>query len=223
MKPFKNCSGEFANKVILLFASLLVTASIFLPYWKIHIIAPQYPKGLDVYVHVVGARGDVREVDGLNHYIGMRPLDEAAPFERKIAVPGLSLVALALVTAAFVGRPRWFSWLLIVPTLAVLVVFPADLYYWLREFGLNLDPKAPLSAMVKPFVPPILGSGKIAQFGVVSWPTWGYFAVMLAGVLAIVALRRRALCEQRSSQTPPVEPASEEPSTPTRPTIAGIR
>lgn len=171
MKSFKHCSGEFANKVMLLFASLLVVASIFLPYWKIHIIAPQYPKGLDVYVHVVGARGDVREVDGLNHYIGMRPLDEAAPFERKIALPGLSLIALALVTAAFVRRPRWFSWLLIVPTLAILVVFPADLYYWLREFGLNLDPKAPLSAMVKPFVPPILGSGKIAQFGVVSWPT----------------------------------------------------
>jgi len=222
MKSVKHCSGEFANKAMLLFASLLVIASIFLPYWKIHIIAPQYPKGLDVYVHVVGARGDVREVDGLNHYIGMRPLDEAAPFERKIALPGLSLVALALATAAFVRRPRWLSWLLIVPTLAVLVVFPADLYYWLREFGLNLDPKAPLSAMVKPFVPPILGSGKIAQFGVVSWPTWGYFAVMLAGVLAIVAQRRRALCEQRAMPMP-VEPAAEAPTTPTRPTIAAAR
>ncbi|GIV06651.1 MAG: hypothetical protein KatS3mg016_2226 [Fimbriimonadales bacterium] len=223
MKSVKHCSGEFANKAMLWFASLLVVASIFLPYWKIHIIAPQYPKGLNVYVHVVGARGDVREVDGLNHYIGMRPLDEAAPFERKIAVPGLSLVALALATAAFVRRPRWFSWFLIVPTLAVLVVFPADLYYWLREFGLNLDPKAPLSAMVKPFVPPIFGSGKIAQFGVVSWPTWGYFAVMLAGVLAIVAQRRRALCEQRASQRSPVEPATEAPTTPTRPTIAAAR
>lgn len=197
MKQTSVCAGEVYNKAMLLLAAALVFGSILLPYWKIHIIAPQYPKGLNIYIHVVGPKGDVSEVDGLNHYIGMRPLGEAAPFERKISVPGLSLVALALALAAFVRRPRWFSWLLVVPVIAVLFVFPADLYYWLREFGLNLDPKAPLSAMVKPFVPPIFGPGKIAQFGVESWPTWGYFACVVASVLAIVAQRRRTLCERR--------------------------
>jgi len=209
MKQTSVCAGEVYNKAMLLLAAVLVFGSILLPYWKIHIIAPQYPKGLNIYIHVVGPKGDVSEVDGLNHYIGMRPLGEAAPFERKISVPGLSLVALALALAAFVRRPRWFSWLLVVPVIAVLFVFPADLYYWLREFGLNLDPKAPLSAMVKPFVPPLLGPGKIAQFGVESWPTWGYFACVVASVLAIVAQRRRTLCERRlaTQATTPTERA----------------
>lgn len=222
MKPTLPCNGEVWNKAMLLLASLLIIGSIFLPYWRIKIIAPQYPKGLYVYVHVTGARGDVREVDGLNHYIGMRPLDEAAPLERKIAVPGLSLVALAMALAAFVRRPRWFSLMLVAPAIAVLVVFPADLFYWLREFGLNLDPKAPLSAMVKPFVPPLLGSGKIAQFGVVSSPTLGYFAVVLASVLGVVAQRRRILCERRLAQRPAPETANAEP-VPPRPTVAAAK
>lgn len=223
MKSSMPCAGEVYNKAMLLIASLLVAGSIFLPYWKIHIIAPQYPKGLNVYIHVVGARGDVREVDGLNHYIGMRPLGEAAPFERKIAVPGLSLVALTLVLAAFVRRPRWLSWLLIVPVIAVLFVFPADLYFWLREFGLNLDPKAPLSAMVKPFVPPIFGPGKIAQFGVESWPTLGYLAVILASGLAITAQRRRTLCERLRMQSFITEKSVEAEPNRAHPTIAMSR
>lgn len=219
MKQTLPCNGEVLNKAMLLLASLLILGSIFLPYWRIEIIAPQYPKGLYVYVHVTGARGDVREVDGLNHYIGMRPLDEASPFERKIAVPGLSLVALAMGLAAFARRPRWFSWLLIAPAIAVLVVFPADLFFWLREFGLNLDPKAPLSAMVKPFVPPILGPGKIAQFGVESYPTLGYFAVLVASVLGVIAQRRRTLCERHRAQRPTREEPAAEPAT-ARPTVA---
>jgi hypothetical protein len=109
------------------------------------------------------------------------------------------------------------------PALAVLVVFPADLYYWLREFGLNLDPKAPLSAMVKPFVPPIFGPGKIAQFGVESWPTLGYFAVLLASVLAIVAQRRRTLCERAQKQASQPADWQESHIQEPRPTIVAAR
>jgi hypothetical protein len=86
MRTETYCPGEKWNKVMLVVAALLVFASIRLPYWQIHIVAPQYPKGLNVIVYVTGAGGDVREVDGLNHYIGMRPLGEAAPFERKISL-----------------------------------------------------------------------------------------------------------------------------------------
>ena len=35
-----DCPGEGLNKVMLLLASLLVVASIFLPYWRIEIVAP---------------------------------------------------------------------------------------------------------------------------------------------------------------------------------------
>jgi nitrous oxidase accessory protein len=197
MRNRVQCPEEKGNKVMLVVAALLVFASLWLPYWQIHIVAPQYPKGLNVIVYVTGAGGDVREVDGLNHYIGMRPLGEAAPFERKIAVPGLSAIALSLGLLAFVERPRWLQILLALPVWAVPFVFAGDLYYWLREYGLNLDPKAPLSAMIKPFIPPLVGPGKVGQFQVFAWFHIGYFAVLTAGILTLVAIRRRLLCERR--------------------------
>lgn len=202
MRTTVNCPGEGRNKVMLLVAALLVFASIWLPYWQIHIVAPQYPKGLNVIVYVTGAGGDVREVDGLNHYIGMRPLGEAAPFERKISIPGLSAIAVALALLALIPRPRWLQILLALPVWAVPFVFAGDLYYWLREYGLNLDPKAPLSAMIKPFIPPLVGPGKVGQFQVVAWFHIGYFVVLAAGVLALMAVWRRLKCERLLQAVP---------------------
>ncbi|GBC92496.1 putative ABC transporter ATP-binding protein YxlF [bacterium HR15] len=204
MRTTVNCPGEGRNKVMLLVAALLVFASIWLPYWQIHIVAPQYPKGLNVIVYVTGAGGDVREVDGLNHYIGMRPLGEAAPFERKISIPGLSAIALALLLLMLLPRPRWLQILLALPVWAVPFVFAGDLYYWLREYGLNLDPKAPLSAMIKPFIPPLIGPGKVGQFQVYAWFHIGYFIVLIAGVLTFVAVYRRLTCKQLQQAVPAV-------------------
>ncbi len=204
-----HCPREVRNKVMLGVAALLVFISIWLPYWQMHIVAPQYPKGLNVIVYVTGAGGDVREVDGLNHYIGMRPLGEAAPFERKISVPGLSAIALALLFIMLIPRaPRWFQILLALPVWAVPFVFAGDLYYWLREYGLNLDPKAPLSAMIKPFIPPLVGPGKVGQFHVIAWFHIGYFVVIAAGVLTLIAIRQRFRCEQLRQAVPAIAKAA---------------
>jgi len=60
--------------VMMLLAAVLLVVSIFMPYWKMTLHAPQYPKGLSVQTYVNRMVGDVKEIDGLNHYIGMRPL-----------------------------------------------------------------------------------------------------------------------------------------------------
>lgn len=171
--------------LLFIIASLLVLSSIKLPYWSIWIAAPQYPKGLVVTTYVTGAKGDVKEVDGLNHYIGMRPLGEAAPFERKIAIPGISAIAACLLTLAFLKR-KW-ALVLLLPALALPFVFAGDLYWWLRDYGLNLDPKAALSSSVKPFIPPLFGAGKIAQFHVIASFKVGWYMTLLAAVLGLIA------------------------------------
>ena len=61
---------------LLMLAALLLVISVFLPYWRMTMFAPQYPKGLRVEVFVNRLEGDVAEVDALNHYLGMPPLDE---------------------------------------------------------------------------------------------------------------------------------------------------
>ena len=72
--------------VIFMLARVLLLASTFLPYWHMELDAPQYPKGLFLTAYVNHLSGDVKEIDGLNHYIGMRPLGEAgAKRDRKLA------------------------------------------------------------------------------------------------------------------------------------------
>jgi hypothetical protein len=134
----------------------------------------------------------VAEIDGLNHYIGMRPLEEAAAFERSVSVIGIVVLAL-LILAAVSVHSRWAA-LLALPALAYPLIFLADLQYWLANFGQNLDPSAPLSSSVKPFVPPVLGEGKVAQFATTSQPEAGLWLAMIASVLVAVGLwfHRRA-------------------------------
>ncbi len=173
-------------------AALLLVISIFLPYWQMTLLAPQYPGGLSVQVYVNKMTGDVAEIDGLNHYIGMRPLAEAGALERQFSIVAITSIALLSLAAIFI-HTRWAAPLAF-PAATVPFVFLADMYYWLRNFGLNLDPKAPLSSSVKPFVPPLLGSGKVGQFETIAAADWGLYLAGLATLLIIAGLyfHRRA-------------------------------
>jgi nitrous oxidase accessory protein len=153
------------------------------PYWELKLAAPQYPKGLvlSIYPHRVG--GDVSEIDGLNHYIGMRKINDAATLERRLGVPVIGVIATCLVIAAL-WRSRW-AVLLVVPAILFLPIFLADLYWWLRDSGLHLDPRAALSSSIKPFVPQMLGSGKIAQFHTVGSLGLGAYFSAFASLAAL--------------------------------------
>ena len=166
--------------VLFLTAAILLIASIFLPYWKMTLHAPQYPKGLSVQAYVNRLTGDVAEIDGLNHYIGMRPLEEAAQLERSLSIAAIVGISLLVVAAIFIHSP--FAAMLTLPALLFPVIFLGDMYYWLRNFGLNLDPKAPLSSAIDPFVPPILGEGLIAQFRTVAQVQSGFFLALAASI-----------------------------------------
>src|SRR5262252_9885368 len=66
-------------RVLLALAAGLIVVAYFLPLWNLTMFAPQYPNGLrlDIYSHtlVPGHGGqDIKEINLLNHYIGMRDL-----------------------------------------------------------------------------------------------------------------------------------------------------
>jgi hypothetical protein len=178
--------------VLFLLAALLLLVSIFLPYWEMTLFAPQYPKGLTVQAFLNDIQGDVSEIDGLNHYIGMRPLAEAATFEKSISVIGVVVVALLVLAAVFV-HSKWAA-LLALPALLFPIIFLLDLQYWLANFGTNLDPTAALSSSVKPFVPKVLGVGMIAQFKTEAGPAAGLWLAIAASLLILAGLtfHRRA-------------------------------
>ena len=173
-------------------AALLLLVSIFLPYWQMTLEAPQYPRGLTVVVYVNRLTGDVGEIDGLNHYIGMRPLTEAAQLERSVSIAAITMLALLLAAAVMV-HTRWAA-LLALPAILMPLLFLADMYFWMRNFGQNLDPRAPLSGAIKPFTPPILGSGLVGQFRTIAEFRIGLYLAFAAALLTLAGLyfHRRA-------------------------------
>jgi nitrous oxidase accessory protein len=170
-------------RCLLVVAAVALLVSPRYPYWDLRLAAPQYPKGLSLSVYPYRIDGDVGEIDGLNHYIGMRKIGDAARLERRLGVPAIVGVAAGLLVAA-VWRSRWAA-LLAVPAVVFPPLFFADLYWWLRDSGLHLDPKAAFSSSIKPFVPTVLGAGKIAQFRTVGSLDVGAYLCVFASLAAL--------------------------------------
>jgi len=173
-------------------AAALLLASLLLPFWVLNLKAPQFPDGLRVTAYVNRLEGDVGELEGLNHYVGLGSFDDAAVFERSIAVVAVIGLA-ALVLAALLTHSRWVL-LLTLPALLFPVVFLVDLQFWLYNFGHNLDPLAPLAAAVGEFTPPVFGPAEIAQFDTLALPGAGLLLAFAASGVLVYALvlHRRA-------------------------------
>lgn len=186
--------------LLFMVAALLLVVSIFLPYWSMTLHAPQYPKGLTIDLYVNQVEGDAKEIDGLNHYIGMPKMEEAAAFERSFAVIAVTALAFLLVAAVFVRN--WWAALLALPVIGYPLIFLADLFYWLYTFGHNLDPKAPLSSSIKPFTPAVLGTGTVGQFETTASLEIGWWLAAAASLVLIVGLyfHRRAYKPLRDAE-----------------------
>ena len=183
-----------APNACLLAAALLLVVSIFVPYWRMTLHAPQYPEGLHVkaYLHQIGPEEQVKEINGLNHYIGMAKLEKAAQLERELSI-GL-VAALALLLGAATLIHNWWAGVLALPAALFPVFFLADLQFWLYYYGHNLKEDAPLSGAIREFTPPALGPGVIGQFTTVAYPGTGLILAAAASVLIVVGLwlHRRA-------------------------------
>lgn len=171
-------------------AALLLIASIALPYWQLTLHAPQYIEGLSITIFVdhVGGGNDgqhVDEINGLNHYIGMRPLDEGGELERSLSI--YAIPTMAVLGALIALRRRWL-WLLALPAITLPVIFTVDLYYWLYTFGHELDPRAALSSAIDEFTPALLGQGRVAQFTTTSVYGVGFYMAVAASLLLILSI-----------------------------------
>ena len=167
-------------------AAVLLIVSIFLPYWTLELKAPQFPDGLNISAYVNRLEGDVVELEGLNHYVGLGSFEDGAIFERSVAVAAIVVVG-GLLAAAILFHSRWVV-IFTLPALLFPLVFIADLQWWLWRYGHNLDPAAPFADAVGEFTPPIFGTATIAQFDTLALPGWGLLVAFAASVLTAVGL-----------------------------------
>lgn len=192
---------SLTSRVLLLAAAAALVAAIFLPLWKIHLVAPQYREGLalHIYAHkLVGGNGgqDLHEINTLNHYIGMKPIAQADFVEMTWLPFALGAFALLALRAMFIGRMQS-----LVDLVVLFVYFTTfsliNFYTRLYNYGHELDPRAPMT--IEPFMPVMIGSQKIANFIQSSLPQSGALCLGLVPLLIILAMwlsRNESLPEQ---------------------------
>ena len=175
----------------LLLVALIVPLllSFLFPLWRISMKAPQYPQGLqmDIYSYkLVGGNDghDVQEINGLNHYIGMKQITRDELRDLDWIPFGIAAMAMLALRAALLGNVRTMIDLSMVAAYISVTAF-GRFVCMLWEFGHDLDPKAAVT--VEPFMPVVFGSKKIANFTTFSMPQLGslLMGTFTAGVFAI--------------------------------------
>src|SRR5690606_16687867 len=70
------------------------------PIWQIQLQAPQYPEGIGLLIHhntITGNKPqDLRNINGLNHYIGMKSIEPDM-------VPALKIIPYAIIFYVIFG------------------------------------------------------------------------------------------------------------------------
>jgi hypothetical protein len=169
-------------------ASVLLLATLFVPLWKMELVAPQYPEGLVMkaygYKFVEDPNShydDIREINGLNHYIGMRPIEEVT--EMSLFIPGvIGLVFAAVATAFVTWKRKWLKALIISGFWLMPLFFVADLQFWLYRYGHTMKEDAPLNPGA--FTPKVFGSTKVWNFHSETSFEIGFY-LMVAAALAV--------------------------------------
>jgi copper chaperone NosL len=181
---------ELGPRVLLVMAAALVALTLALPLWNLTMFAPQYADGLrmDIYSHELqgGRNGqDIKEINLLNHYIGMHDLSNEDFVEFKWMPFAIGVLALVMLRSAVHGTMAS-----LVDSLVLFCYFGAfslwSFGYKLYAYGHNLTPGS--AVKVAPFTPPIFGYEQIANFEVYSYPRAGTYVMLAAGLALFVAL-----------------------------------
>jgi len=162
----------------------LVMLSAGLPLWTMTMTAPQYRHGLHLKAYGSGMQGDLRELNIINHYIGMATIDPRPALEVAMFPIGIGLVAALCLLAPL---HRWLRRLALTATIALPVGIVIDLQMWLYRFGHSLDPKAPIR--MPPFTPLIVGVSKLGNFVTTSMVSTGILCMVAAAI--VLALSER--------------------------------
>ncbi len=178
---------EAAWLISAVLACALLAATLLVPLWKMELVAPQYPEGL--VMRAYGYRfqedpssyyDDVREINGLNHYIGMKPIEPVT--EMQLFIPGVVATILGAIAVSCVAWKRgWFRSLIVAGFWFMPVFFVADLQYWLYNYGHTMDEHAALNT--GSFTPKVIGTTKVWNFHSETGFEIGFYLMVLAALV----------------------------------------
>ncbi len=199
----------------MMFGALFLAGLFVFPLWNITLGAPQYPEPLGINIFINGLAGqnefDIQNIDGLNHYIGMKTLPKPEDMWEFTVFPmvigGLIVLGFAIGLLGFFQKlgVNWFlAWLILTTILGVLGMY--DFNTWLIDYGTNLDPNA-IMKLQNPdgtpmsYKPPLLGHKQLLNFDAYSYPRTGGYLMGFGMFLSLVAFWMGTSASQTSNVT----------------------
>ncbi|QRM89856.1 hypothetical protein FG167_11650 [Lacinutrix sp. WUR7] len=187
--------------IIMIIGSLLLLGLFKFPLWNIMLGAPQYPDPLGMNIYIDGIKGvsefDLQNIDGLNHYIGMKTIPKADEMWEFSMFPkvifGMAMLGVIIGLLGYFGKVSYkyfLGWFLFMSVLGILGMY--DFNNWLVDYGGNLDPHA-IIKVTNPdgtpmsYKPPLIGFKKLLNFDVTSLPHTGGYLMFVGMSLTLVA------------------------------------
>jgi copper chaperone NosL len=179
------------SKKLLFVSAIILIGVFFFPLWNIDLEAPQYPEGLGLRIWVNQITGlkenDLQNINGLNHYIGMKPINPDDIPELKIMPFAIGfMIAFGLFNAIKGNRKTVYVWIVLFLILGAIGLY--DFYMWEYDYGHNLDPNAPIKVPGMTYQPPLIGSKQLLNINAVSLPAFSSYIIFLSVLLAVMAL-----------------------------------
>jgi len=179
------------SKIIVASASVLLVLAFFFPLWYINLEAPQYPEGigLEIWINEITGQkpNDLTNINGLNHYIGMKKIiPDAIPELKIMPFIIIFMILFGLIAASTGKRFLIYSWISLFIILAAVGLY--DFYMWEYDYGHNLNPHAAIKIPGMAYQPPLVGSKMLLNFNAISMPDISFYILVIAVGLAIVAL-----------------------------------
>ncbi|HLG38596.1 MAG TPA: nitrous oxide reductase accessory protein NosL [Chitinophagaceae bacterium] len=182
----KNKIG-IVSRILLVICALALAAVLFVPLWRIDLVAPQYPEGLYLLIHPNKLSGNVDIINGLNHYIGMKTL-HTEDFTEFIILPYLIVFyALLFLAAAIVGKRKFLN-LVFILFLVFGIVAMADFWKWEYDYGHDLNPDAAIKVPGMSYQPPLIGYKQLLNFSAYSMPDIGGWIFVGVGLLGLTCV-----------------------------------
>lgn len=167
---------------MLLISGIALLGVILLPIWRIELVAPQYPEGLDLFIYSYKLAGQVDIINGLNHYIGMKVLHADDFIEFTVLPYLIGIYGLAFLIVGILGR-RKLLYILLGAFILFGIVAMVDFWFWLYNYGHDLDPNAAIKVPGQAYQPPLIGYKQLLNFLAFSIPAIGGWIFIGCGVV----------------------------------------
>jgi copper chaperone NosL len=171
------------TRILIGLAALALLVILYVPVWRIDLMAPQYPEGLVMQIYIDHFAGDVEKINGLNHYIGMAVIKDAM-FPEFIYLPKvvIALCVIGLLVALWGRLSGLLIYILSLSAFGAWALY--DMYKWGYDYGHNLDPRAAIKVEGMAYQPPLIGHKQLLNFDAWSTPDTGGW--LLFGVMALL-------------------------------------